>query len=181
MQSLQARLAASWRPAKSRQPSVEHAPRVVVMGIGQEMFGDDGAGVETARRLKAAAGDHLLVIEACYVPENFTGSVRKFAPDLVLLVDAAHMGQEPGAVAWLDWRDAVGFSASTHTGPLSSLANFMATTMDCEVWIIGIEPADLTMYAPLSPVVDAAVTDVATAIAEAVGAHVDGRLTVETR
>ena len=153
--------------SRAQQRAAGGRGRIAVMGIGQEMFGDDGAGVEVARRLHAKSGDHLLVIEACYVPENFTGSVPRYEPDLALLVDAAHMGREPGAVAWLDWRDTTGFSASTHTGPLSSLANFMVTTMGCEVWIIGIQPKDLTMNAPLSSPVEAAVDEVVEAIAEA--------------
>jgi len=149
--------------------------RLSVMGIGQEMFGDDAAGVEVAKRLQPLSSDHLQVIEACYVPENFTGAVRRHEPDIVLLVDAAHMGVEPGAVRWLDWRDVTGFSASSHTGPLSSLAQFISVTMDCEVWIIGIEPVDLTMNAPMSSVVKAAVDQVAAGIANAAQA-----ITLET-
>lgn len=138
------------------------------MGIGQEMFGDDAAGVEVARRLKAAENGDFLVVEACYVPENFTGQVRRFGPDLVLLVDAAEMGAEPGSIGWINWRETAGISASSHTGPLSSLANFMETTMGCTVWIIGIQPADLTMYAPVSTTVDVAVNEVVEALMNAV-------------
>ncbi len=152
------------RQAKTRN---RRPIRLTVMGIGQEMFGDDAAGVEVARRLQPLFSDHLQVIEACYVPENFTGAVRRHEPDIVLLVDAAHMGAEPGAVRWLDWRDVTGFSASSHTGPLSSLAQFISVTMDCEVWIIGIEPADLTMNAPLSASVKLAVDQVAAGITNA--------------
>lgn len=142
------------------------------MGIGQEMFGDDAAGVLVARRLKRFEDHNLLVVEACYVPENFTGAVRKFQPDLVLLVDAAQMGAAPGTIGWIDWRNTAGISVSSHTGPLSSVANFIATTMGCEVWIVGIQPADLTMDAPVSPAVHAAVDEVAEVMAS-VTASVD--------
>ena len=128
------------------------------------MFGDDAAGVFVARRLKPFETDNLLVVEACYVPENFTGTVRRLQPDLVLLVDAAQMGARPGFVNWIDWRDTTGISASSHTGPLSSVANFIETTMGCEVRIVGIQPADLTMNAPLSPAVEAAVGEVVEAL-----------------
>jgi hydrogenase 3 maturation protease len=142
------------------------------MGVGQTLFGDDAAGVEIAKRLQALSNEHLLVIEACYVPENFTGAVRRFGPDLVLLIDAAHMDAEPGVVRWLDWRDVTGFSASSHTGPLSSLASFMSVTMGCEVWIIGIQPADLTLNAPLSAAVASAVDQVVAGIAAAAQTNV---------
>ena len=46
------------------------------------MFGDDAAGVEVARRLQPLLRSPQ-VIEACYVPENFTGAVRRHEPDIV--------------------------------------------------------------------------------------------------
>ncbi len=84
------------------------------------------------------------------MPENFTGRCAVMSRTSMLLVDAAHMGAEPEQFVGLIEATMTGFSASSHTGPLSSLAQFISVTMDCEVWIIGIEPADLTMNAPLS-------------------------------
>ena len=149
------------RQAKTRN---RRPIRLTVMGIGQEMFGDDAAGVEVARRLQPLFSDHLQVIEACYVPENFTGAVRRHEPDIVLLVDESIWA---GASQFVGDCDVTGFSASSHTGPLSSLAQFISVTMDCEVWIIGIEPADLTMNAPLSASVKLAVDQVAAGITNA--------------
>ena len=43
-------------------------------------------------------------MEAGPAPENFTGPLRRFRPDLVLLVDAAQMDAEPGTIGWLTCR-----------------------------------------------------------------------------
>lgn len=72
--------------------------RVAVPGIGNHLFGDDGVGVLMARELTARAGRQAdcLVLDAGTAPENFTGPLRRFRPDFVLLVDAAQLSAEPG-------------------------------------------------------------------------------------
>ena len=40
----------------------------------------------------------FLCLSAGAAPENCTGLLRRFRPDLVLLVDAAEMGEAAGAV-----------------------------------------------------------------------------------
>jgi Ni,Fe-hydrogenase maturation factor len=60
-------------------------------------------------------------------------------------------------VAWVDWRDADGMSASTHTLPPSVLAGFLSADMGCRVSLLGIQPATLEMGDGVSPDVAAAV------------------------
>src|SRR5512139_263168 len=119
--------------------------RVAILGVGNELNGDDGAGVrvvrELAARLPAAPG--VLLIEAGVAPENFTGPLRRFRPDLVLEIDAAHLDREPGATSWVDWREADGLSASTHTLPPSVLAAYLTSELGCEVALVGIQPGAL--------------------------------------
>jgi hydrogenase 3 maturation protease len=131
---------------------------VAVVGIGQELRGDDAVGVKAARALlrRQRAGSDisrpvsLLVVEAGPMPESCTGPLRRFAPDLAILVDAADMGAAPGTVAWLDWRDADA-AGSTHGLPLSLFAGYLTTEIGCTVLLLGIQPADLTFGAPVSP------------------------------
>lgn len=126
--------------------------RVAVIGVGNELNGDDGAGVAAVRALAARRPEPAgtLFIEAGAAPESYTGPLRRFRPDLVVEIDAAVLGEEPGAVAWLDWRQADGLSASTHTLPPSVLATFLQTDLGCEVRILGIQPAQLEMGTHLS-------------------------------
>jgi hydrogenase 3 maturation protease len=142
-----------------------------VVGVGQELNGDDAAGVLVARSLtkrqRAVSSDarrpvvvSLHVIEAAHAPENCTGAIRRFAPHLVLLVDAAEMGDPPGTIRWLDWREARGLDASTHTLSLSMTAKYLAADLICEVGLIGIQVQDTSLGAPLSPAVRRAVRSV---------------------
>lgn len=149
-----------------RQP--QRPTRIALLGIGNELQGDDGAGVAVARTLQPVGiPDSALILEAGLAPENQTGVLRRFLPDLVILVDAAHMQQAPGAICWLDWQDTTGISASTHTLPLHMFARYVHMEFDCEVVLLGIQPAQNAMFAPLSAPVQSAVDTIVQTLAAA--------------
>lgn len=127
-------------------------PRLAIVGIGQELRGDDAIGLEVVRRLRPSmkARENLLLIEAGPAPENFTGPLRRFRPEVVVLVDAAQMGSLPGSVLYLDWRDVTGYRGSSHTLPLSTVAEYLEKEIGCEVWLLGIQPADNSFGEKLS-------------------------------
>ena len=135
---------------------------MAVLGIGHELRGDDAVGLWLAARLQslAAGCERLLAVEAGPAPENFTGPLRSFKPDLVVMVDAAFMDAEVGTIGWLSWQDASGFSASTHTLPLHLLATYLTSELGCEVALIGIQPAQLTIGADLTPAVRQAAEEI---------------------
>ncbi len=146
----------------------ECAPRLAVLGIGHELYGDDAVGVWLAGRLGQLhpACERFLAIQGGPAPENFTGTLRRFKPDLVLLVDAALMDLEPGDTGWLSWQDTSGFSASTHTLPLHLLAGYLTSELNCEVALLGIQPAQTQVGTPLSPMVQDAAETVIKKISE---------------
>ena len=119
-------------------------PRIVILGVGNQFRADDATGVLIARALSnrecALDTDHLLIIEAGQAPENTTGELRKFAPDLVLIIDAAEMGQQPGTIQWVPQEAIDGLSASTHSLPLSMLARYLTLDLNCTVTLLGIQP-----------------------------------------
>lgn len=121
----------------------ERPLRVAVVGVGQELHGDDAAGLAVVQALRRRLGDRddVLLIEAGPSPENVTGALRRFGPSVVLLVDAAVMGEPPGTVRCMDPRVSDGISASTHTLPLALVADFLTRELACEVRLLGIQPA----------------------------------------
>ncbi|HSB69195.1 MAG TPA: hydrogenase 3 maturation endopeptidase HyCI [Candidatus Methylomirabilis sp.] len=151
---------------------------MVLVGIGQELRGDDGAGLEVARSLLRRQRRHpgkgpesgapaLHVVEGGPAPENCTGLIRRFAPDLVLLVDAADMEEAPGTIRWLDCEDTTGWSASTHGLPPYMFTRYLLAECRCAVALIGIQILQNSIGAPLSPAVERAVLDVVEGLAEA--------------
>ncbi len=137
-------------------------PRLAVVGVGHELRGDDAAGVMVARQLLALpqTDDNWLVLDGGQAPENCTGPLRRFAPDLVILVDAAALNLTPGDIQLLTWQQIGGLSASTHTLPLHLLARYLIAELNCEVILIAIQPDDTSLGAPLSPLVQSAVEEV---------------------
>ena len=130
-----------WTQRQNRQP------RIAILGIGNTLRSDDAAGVLAVRRLTESGLfldlDSVLVLEAGHAPENCTAVLRRFAPDIVLLIDAADMGEAPGAIHWIDMDEIDGISATTHTLPLSMLAEYLSLELNCEVSLLGIQPGSV--------------------------------------
>jgi hydrogenase 3 maturation protease len=153
--------------ARSLAKNRNRTARIALVGIGNKINGDDGAGVQIVRGLgqklpeqpgrKSPIRGEWLLVEAGQAPENFSGTLRRFQPDLVILIDAADMGQSAGSVSCLDWREAGGFSASTHSLPLNMLSIFLISELDCQVMVLGIQPVQMGMGQPLSREVELAV------------------------
>ena len=137
--------------------------RVAFLGIGHPLRRDDAAGVEFCRRMAPAlAGrDDVLVVAGGPAPENCVGALRAFAPQQVIVVDAARMGQPPGTLLRIDPSDPRVAGASTHTLPLPAFFDYMETTLGCDVTLLGIEPADTSFGEGLTPAVAQAVEQAA--------------------
>jgi hydrogenase 3 maturation protease len=146
-----------------------------VVGIGHELRGDDALGLIVARKLEGVAphSARLLFVDAGPAPENITGRLRRFGPDLVILVDAVQMDAPPGTVACVPWQDATGFSASTHTLPLTLFAEYLTAELGCVVWLVGIQPASTLIGSPVSAPVRKAIDEVVgglcASLAQAIG------------
>ena len=153
-QTWQASLKASLNPPNKAESPV----RLAVLGIGHELCGDDAVGVQLAGMLRqrVAGNASVLVIEAGPAPENFTGPLRRFQPDLVLLVDAAQMNAGPGTISWLDLQSTDGISASSHTLPLHILVSYLVAELGCQVALLGIQPEQTFADGPLTQRVERA-------------------------
>ena len=123
----------------------------LLLGIGNPRHGDDALGPVFARAFRHP---DWRCVNAATVPENHTGLVRRLHPDLLLLLDAADMGLPPGALRRLDPDAIPSGDFGTHAGSIGQLANYLS---DCagRVVILGIQPADTSPGARLSPPVRA--------------------------
>ncbi len=140
------------------------------MGIGSDLRGDDSAGLMVARALlndeRFASASHLLIIDGGPAPENHTGKIRAFQPELVLFIDAAQMDESPGTIQWIPLDAIDGMSASSHSLPLSMLAHYLTLEIGCEVVVLGIQPQQNEINAKLSAPIRAAVDEILAEISE---------------
>jgi hydrogenase 3 maturation protease len=130
------------------------ARNIAVMGIGNEMMGDDAAGALVARELNQLRIQNsefrIQVYETSTTPENFNGAIRKLGPDLVVMVDAADLNQEPGRVAFLDIKQMHTMMHSTHTLPLSFLAGYLEQMGTAKVIALGIQAGHIRLDQPMT-------------------------------
>jgi hydrogenase 3 maturation protease len=143
------------------------AGRVAVLGIGNELNGDDSAGNWVARKLKERLINqpNLFVMDCGAIPENASGPLRRFQPQLILLMDAADLDESPGAIQLVNLDQVRGFSASSHSLPLSVLAEFMKHEFQSEVVLCCIQPQSLEFEANLSTPVKKAVNSLVAELA----------------
>ncbi|MBN1230321.1 MAG: hydrogenase maturation protease [Anaerolineales bacterium] len=116
------------------------SPRISIVGIGQELRGDDIAGVLAVRTLlKADLPERIQVMDSGPIPETCSGPIKRFEPELIIFLDAAEMGEEPGVIQWLDAGQISGISVSSHTIPLKVLAGYLTEETGADVVFLGIQ------------------------------------------
>jgi hydrogenase 3 maturation protease len=150
-------------------------PRVALVGMGHTLYGDDGAGILLTQLLRPLEHrmDHLLVVNGGSAPENCTGLLRRFMPDIVILVDAAQLDEAPGTIQWLPCEMSAGFSASTHTLPLQLITSYLKMELVCEMALLGIQPRQIG-FGPMSLTVEARVREMAHVLEEAFKSSLTG-------
>lgn len=130
-------------------------PRVAIIGIGNELNGDDGAGLLAIRVLGQFinSSDCILLLEGSISPENYTSTIRKFQPDWIWYFDAAELGCGAGEIHLLEPADFTGLSASTHAMPLSMLVDFLQKETRALTFFFGIQPQAIVPFTEMSPLV----------------------------
>lgn len=131
----------------------------IVLTVGNDLMGDDGAGPLLAQMLERAPAPGWSVIDGGATPENVMHLVRAARPDRVLMIDAADMGLAPGAVRRIDPAlIAERFLIDTHAIPLDFLMASLAEDAR-EVIFVGIQPARVAFYEDMTPAVADAVAN----------------------
>jgi hydrogenase 3 maturation protease len=115
--------------------------KVAIVGIGNELKGDDAAGVLVARRLSHIK--EFLVLEGGSSPENLMPTLKKFAPSWIIFIDSTDFGGKPGEVRLFNPLRASGIPVSTHVLPLSLMAKYLEIEIEAKVLLIGIQPKSL--------------------------------------
>lgn len=110
----------------------------ILMGIGNEIDGDDGAGPYAARYAESVKPEGWIVINAENVPENYTSVIRRYGPSTLVMVDAADMGLSPGEIRRIPKEKMGLLTISTHSMPLSIFMEFLEESVD-EIVLIGIQ------------------------------------------
>lgn len=119
-----------------------------VWGIGNDIMGDDGVGIFVAKMLRRLSPSSIKVRICESVPENFISKSTMKDIRKLVIVDAAQMSLPPGSMRRISPIEPQSF-ISTHGLSFLRLLNHSAK--ECELIIIGIQPAMTGFSTKLSP------------------------------
>jgi hydrogenase 3 maturation protease len=138
--------------------------KIAVLGIGNRLKRDDGAGSIIAENLSLRG---LTAFDSAVVPENFTGALRKAAPDTLIIVDACAMGLKPGEFRKIALRKVENEDTfNSHSPGVIELVRYLKEFIP-EIIFIGIEPGSTELGEGLSPEVSEAVIKLEKILTEA--------------
>ena len=135
--------------------------RVVIVGVGNPIRGDDAVGPRIIELMESRPIDGVLLLNTESVPEAFTGKVEKFKPTHVLLVDAANFRGMAGETKLINGEQIGGQAVSTHSLPLNIFISYIEKSLGLSVLLLGIQPVSIGLGEPISALVEAAAVSVA--------------------
>ncbi len=94
--------------------------RFAILGIGNDLKGDDGVGWYVVDRLSKELGreKNLLLVKTS-VPENHVKEINDFAPAMLIIIDSADFKKGPGKIKSIKGYQVSESFISTHTTPLT--------------------------------------------------------------
>jgi hydrogenase maturation protease len=138
---------------------------VLVLGVGNALLGDDGAGLLVLAELQRDAGKWGAQVEFLDGGTQGLALLESIASRRALLVlDAVALGAEPGTVHVLrGWSHAGERASTAHESNVAELLQASTLLGECpeQVTVIGIEPARIETGIGLSEAVARAVGEAA--------------------
>ena len=115
--------------------------KIVFVGLGNELRGDDAAGLLFLERLKVKpefCKSHL--IKAGTNPENHLQKILDSGAEVVVFIDAARSGVKPGTIGWIDPEKVNSVNISTHAFSIKMVEEFLEKYHPFKFMYLGIEP-----------------------------------------
>lgn len=137
-------------------------PILLIVTVGNEFRGDDGAAVALYRRLRGNAFPDVL--NGGMAPENIIGDITARNPGIVLIIDTMDFGGTPGDIRFAEYGDLDSVTISTH-GSLTLFMQCLTILCGAELRVLGIQPGAMGMGEGLSPAVEKTVGRLAEALA----------------
>jgi len=122
--------------------------RFGIVGIGNVIKGDDGAGCVVVEGLRGKI--EMPVVDCAEVPENYGGWVEKRNLESVVYIDAIDFGGEAGEVRVVPLEKMMMSASSTHSLSLHYMILFLKNEWDGDPIMVGIQPKSMELDDGLS-------------------------------
>lgn len=143
--------------------TIKKSPKVAFLGVGSPLKSDDNLGNRIValleEKLPAGPEREYRFYQGESAPENFTGAIRIFNPEYLLIFDAAELNKAPGTFALIapDQIDGIGFAS--HVLPLKIICNYLSSAVGRRIFLIGVQPQTLEFGENLSSAVAEAIAE----------------------
>lgn len=138
--------------------------KVVIVGIGNTMRGDDGFGPALVEGLTGKI--KAICINVGSAPENYITKIVEAAPDTILIVDAVHLGLAPGEYDILTKSDIINCGLTTHDISPSMFIDFLEKQTRADIYLLGVQPKNVSFGEEMSDAVKKALIDLSASIKE---------------
>lgn len=137
---------------------ISDAQKILILGIGSELRGDDAVGILLAKKLakelqqrtkrenkieEKSKEEKIKVLTGGTAPENLTGEIKNFNPSHIIIIDAAELGKLPGEYCLFKPEETEGITFSTHSLPLKVMSDYLKEYINAKILILGIQPKTL--------------------------------------
>ena len=142
--------------------------KIVIVGIGNPLRGDDAFGPALIERLRGKRG--IVCIDAGSSPENYTGKIVQENPDVLLLVDAVDLGRQPGEYEILEKDAIIKSGFTTHDMSPRMCIEYLESQTTAPIYMLGIQPHNISLGEGLSDQVEKSLEEIIKFIMEALRA-----------
>ena len=122
--------------------------KVLILGVGNPLRGDDGAGPYLIKQLKGRVDATLLNGEE--EPENLLDQIAGIKPDSILIVDVVDLRANPGSVALLEEDQIERRRLFTHHASLKLFIECVKEETGAKVLVLGIQPKSIEIGRAIS-------------------------------
>jgi hydrogenase 3 maturation protease len=123
--------------------------KTVILGIGNSLRSDDGAGSLLASRIKDKTP--FVVFDAQASPENYLEKIIREDPDTLVIIDAVDFGQEAGEVKLLEAKEIKTVNLfTTHNASISLTINYLQSNLKADIIVLIIQPKNINFGDKLS-------------------------------
>ena len=122
----------------SKQLNRLRGSKTVLVGVGNTLKGDDGAGPLVCERLVGNVSAE--VVDAGTVPENFIQPIIGKRPQSLLVIDAIDFAAAPGTISIFTPEQLDSTAFSTHTLSPRLFVDMIRRSISADVYFVGIQP-----------------------------------------
>jgi hydrogenase 3 maturation protease len=123
--------------------------KTVAIGMGNTECSDDGVGVHLVSRLQA--NNSLKPILVYDSPEFYLSEIVSETPDVIMFVDSTDLKSPPGSFAIIEEHQLNEVWGHTHRVPLTIIVKYILERTDADIFLLGIQPVDISPGNRLKP------------------------------